>query len=122
MASHGPFLATSNTAASIAPETVNANAVMIMDRLVHVANVGRERGRESPIPLSPMIATRAGRNTPSTKLCTEMSCATIVVAAPRIPYSTSREPVAPAIAPTAGKNSVPPNRVAHDRSGNRTSC
>ena len=33
-----------------------------MDTFVHAAKVGRERGRESPIPVSPAMATLAGRS------------------------------------------------------------
>ena len=71
--STGSSLARSNTAASIAPATANANATASMDTFDHAANVGRERGRESPIPVSPAMATLAGRIAASTKLCTPIS-------------------------------------------------
>ena len=99
-ASTGTSLARSNTAASIAPATANANATASMDTFDHAAKVGRERGRESPIPVSPAMATLAGRNAASTKLCTAISWTAVPTAAPRIAYWTSRDPVAPAIAPT----------------------
>src|SRR5271163_4213089 len=102
----GPYLAKSNTTASSAPETANANAVVTMEMLVQRAKVGRERGRESPMPVSLAMATRAGRNAPSTKLCTEISMAATPDAAPRIPYWTSRHPLAPAIAPTITMNTA----------------
>ena len=38
--------------------------------IVHAAKVGRERGRESPIPVSPAMAALAGRSKPSARLCT----------------------------------------------------
>jgi hypothetical protein len=100
----GPCPARSNTAASNAPEMANAKAVATMDKFVQLAKVGRERGRVSPMPVSPAMATRAGRNAPSAKLCTEISMAATPDAAPRIPYCTSRHPHAPAIAPTITMN------------------
>ena len=74
------------------------------DRLIfasdQAANLGRERGRASPIPVSPAMAILAGRNDPSTKLCATISEETAPRTMPTIPYWTSRDPVAPAIAPT----------------------
>ena len=40
----------------------NANATASVDILDHAAKVGRERGRESPIPVSPAMAALAGRS------------------------------------------------------------
>src|SRR6185312_15370859 len=66
--STGTSLARSNTAASIAPATANTNATASMDTSDHAAKVGRERGSESPIPVSPARATLAGRHAASVKL------------------------------------------------------
>ena len=56
-----------------APTTANTKATASMDTFDHAAKVGRERGRESPIPVSPAMATLAGRSAASTKLCAEIS-------------------------------------------------
>ena len=83
-----------------------------MDTFDHAAKVGRERGRESPIPVSPAMATLAGRIAASTKLCTAISATAVPTTAPKIPYWTSRDPVAPAIAPTTTNSSGGPDSVA----------
>src|SRR6202042_3105635 len=51
--------------ARLTPPAVNAKVVASIDRFDHVANDGRERGRPSPIPTSPAIASLAGRSAPS---------------------------------------------------------
>ena len=53
--SPGASLARLKTAANIAPAWANANATATMATFDHVANVGRERGSESPIPVSPAM-------------------------------------------------------------------
>ena len=55
------------------PSTANTNTVASTDTVDHAAKLGRERGSESPIPVSPAIATLAGRTAASTKPCTAMS-------------------------------------------------
>jgi len=114
----GSSRARSNTAASIAPATAYVNATASMDTFVHAAIVGRERGRESPIPVSPAMATLAGRSAASIKLCTPGSGMAAPKAVPNIPYWTSRDASAPAIAPTRTKTKGAHNRVAYHRSGN----
>ena len=103
----GSSRARSNTAASIAPATAYVNATASMDTFVHAAKVGRERGRESPIPVSPAMATLAGRSAASIKLCTPGSGMAAPKAVPNIPYWTSRDASAPAIAPTRTKTRAP---------------
>jgi hypothetical protein len=100
MQSTGTSRVRSNTDASIAPATANVNAPVSMDTFDHVAKLGRERGRESPMPVSPSMATLAGRTAASGKLCTAITTTAIPDAAPMIAYWTNRDPVAPAIAPT----------------------
>ena len=63
--STGSSRACSKTVASIAPPTAKLNAVASMDRFDHVAKVGRERGKQSPIPVSPAMAVLAGRSAAS---------------------------------------------------------
>src|SRR3981189_1925713 len=89
--STGTSLTRSNTAASAAPETANTNAAAMIDSLDPAAKGGREGGRESPIAVSPAMATLTGRNAASTKLCTATSRLAAPKAAPRIPYWTSRD-------------------------------
>ncbi|MDT7569779.1 MAG: hypothetical protein QOG76_8403, partial [Pseudonocardiales bacterium] len=60
-ASAGDSLARSNTEAIIAPATAYTNATARMDMFDHAAKLGRERGRESPIPVSAAMAILAGR-------------------------------------------------------------
>jgi len=113
----GSSRARSNTAASIAPATAYVNATASMDTFVHAAIVGRERGRESPIPVSPAMATLAGRSAASIKLCTPGSGMAAPKAEPNIPYWTS------AIRPLRrshrrGPNQGAHNRLAYHRSGN----
>ena len=50
------------------PATANENATASMDAFDQAAKVGRERGRASPIPMSPAMAILAGRIVASTKL------------------------------------------------------
>jgi hypothetical protein len=57
-----------DTAASNAPRTANTNATATTDTFDRAAKVGRERGSESPIPVSPARATRAGRSDDSKML------------------------------------------------------
>src|ERR1700704_3292123 len=100
MQSTGTSLARSMTAANMAPATANENAPVSMDTFDQVAKVGRDRGKLSPIPVSPVMATRTGRNAASGKLCTAITTTAIPEAAPMIAYWTNRNPLAPAIAPT----------------------
>jgi hypothetical protein len=78
-----------------------------MEMFDQAANVGRERGSESPISVSPAMATLAGRTDPSIKLCTPIKWAAAAKEAPRIPYWASRDKVAPAIAPTTTNSRAP---------------
>ncbi len=66
----------------------------------HVAKLGRERGRESPIAESPAIATLAGRTALCGSVCTVISARAAPTTTPRTTYWTSREPVTPTIGPT----------------------
>jgi hypothetical protein len=61
-------------------------------------------GMESPISVSPAIASLGGRSAASTKLCTPISATAVPTAAPKIPYWTIRDPFAPVIAPTTTNN------------------
>ena len=99
-ASNGTSMTGSNTAANNAPTTAKPNAAASMDAFDHAAKVGRERGRESPIAVSPAMAVLAGRIVASTKLCMVTSEVIAPKTTPTIPYWTSRDPGAPAIAPT----------------------
>jgi len=93
-----------NAFGSVAPPTANAKAAASMGTFDHAAKDGRERGRESPTPVSPAMATLAGRSAASTKLCRAISRVPIPTPTPKIPYWTSRHPVAPAIAPPTTAN------------------
>ena len=72
-----------------------------------MARVGRERGSESPIPVSPAMAALAGRSAPSTKPCIFITPMAAPYAAPTIAYWTSRQLVAPTIPPTTTPSKVP---------------
>ncbi len=98
--STGTAVTRSSTAASIALPNANVNATPSMDKFAQLANVGRERGRESPIPVSPAIERLTGRNAAFQKLCTVINWVPTQPAAPRIPYCRSRAAVASAITPT----------------------
>ena len=66
----GTSLPRSSATATIAPMTENVKTDSEIDRPSHPAKVGRERGRESPIPESPARVARTGRSAPS-KVCTD---------------------------------------------------
>src|ERR1700757_375689 len=102
-----------NTAANHAPPTANANATATTDTFDRVAKVGRERGSESPIPVSPARAILGGRINASTMLRCAISVTATPTTAPRIPYWISREQVAPAIAPTMTDNTAAHTPKAH---------
>ena len=86
---------------NIAPMTENTKMEPNIERSNHAAKVGRERGRESPISVSPARAALAGRNAPSPNVCVPISAMPIpAAAAPMIPYWMRRDPLAPAITPT----------------------
>jgi hypothetical protein len=99
----GISLARWNTAASMAAQTANTNTVASVDAFDHAAKVGCERGSESPIPVSPTMATLAGRTIASAALCTAGNMAALPKVTPTIPYCTSRDALAPAIVPTRTK-------------------
>jgi len=82
-----------------------------MDRFVQAANVGRDRGRESPIPVPPASATLTGRAAASNMLCTPIRWQAGPKMAPKIPYWPSRDPVAPAMTPTMTANTPPTTAV-----------
>ena len=71
-----------------------------MERFDHVAKLGRDRGRVSPIPESPAMATLTGRMNASTNGWIAINWTPVKKVTPMIPYWNSREPSAPAIAPT----------------------
>src|ERR1700712_340138 len=88
--------------------TANTNATASMNALDHAATVRRERGSESPLPVSPARSALTGRTAASARLCAAVSPTPAPAAAPTIPYCTTSDHVAPAIAPT-----TPPDRLAH---------
>src|SRR5262249_2190055 len=102
--STGYSLVRSSTSASIAPPTAKVNKEPSIDTSNHAANVGRERGSESPRPVSPARAARTGRNAPCTEVCNPISAMATPKAAPKIPYWTSRDQLAPETAPTSTKS------------------
>jgi hypothetical protein len=102
----GTSRAGSSTAPSIAPMTANANTEAVIERSNHAAYVGRDRGRESPIPVSPARAALGGREAPCAKACIPVRAVVNPAAAPTIPYWTSRDPLAPAITPTTINSSA----------------
>ncbi|MGO8941606.1 MAG: hypothetical protein ACLQLO_32355 [Mycobacterium sp.] len=73
----------------------------------HAANVGRELGRESPIPMSPVRAIRTGRIGASATVWNPIRWELTPTTPPRIAYWTSRSPVAPAMALTLTDNDAP---------------
>src|SRR6476646_10227884 len=105
-ASAGPCLATSNTSPNNAPKTVNANPNATIAANVHVANVGRERGRESPISAPEVRADLGGRNAPSVEPGTVTRWPAVGAKAPMTAYWKSRAPPAPAIVPTPTNNAA----------------
>ncbi len=109
-----PHCARSNTAASIAPSTTNMNA----DREHRTRSTTRQRSVESGAgshraPVSPAIATRAGRTARFHQAVHGgQRRGPVPTTAPRIAYWTSRDPVAPAIAPTTTDSSATTTAVA----------
>ena len=96
-----------------------ANAAASMDTFDHAANVGRERGKESPIPVSPAMATLAGRSAASTKLCTAISWAAAPATGAQNPVLDQPRPGRPGDRTDNDKQQGSPNSVAPQPSGNR---
>jgi hypothetical protein len=113
-ASTGTSPPRSSTTPNIAPPAVNANTQPVIERISHTAKVGRERGNESPAPVSPARAALAGRNAPSRKLCIPIRFVAIPTVTPKIEYWTSREALAPAITPTTIKSSKAHTGINHN--------
>jgi hypothetical protein len=62
------------------------NATARTDTFDHVAKLGRERGKESPIAVSPAMANLTGRIDDSTMLCRPIKGTLATNAAPRTEY------------------------------------
>ena len=72
--------------ASIAPASAKENATATMEVFDREANVGCERGSESPIAVSAVRASRAGRNTDSEMLWPAINCSPVPKRAPMTAY------------------------------------
>ena len=116
----GLSLTRSSTTASQAPASAKIHAVARIAAFDHVAKLGRDRGRSSPIPDSPAMATLTGRMKASGNVCTAIACSEAPMAAPTIAYWTRRAASAPAISPATAadapkaseKATVPRTRAA----------